>query len=95
MALSLWRVEMQHRQCGPHHVVDSEEIWHVVHGEVVITVGEEAIELTDGDTLVIPENVARHFAATADATMLVCGFGDALATATSEPTTPGTPRWIG
>lgn len=95
MALSLWRVEMHKGHRGPRHVVDVEEVWHVLHGEVAITVGEETIELADGDTLVIPENVARHIAATADAIMLVCGFGDALVTTIDEPTTPGTPPWIG
>lgn len=93
-ALSVWRVEMRQGHHGPRHVVDAEEVWHVLHGEVAITVGEEAVELTDGDTLVVPENVARHISATADAIMLVCGFGDALVTVTGEPTTPGTPPWI-
>lgn len=93
MALSLWRVEIHQGQRRPRHIVDSEEIWHVLHGEVVITVGHESFELTDGDTLVIPENVARHIDATADAIMLVCGFGDALVTVPDEPTTPGTPPW--
>ncbi len=95
MALSLWRVEMQRGQRGPRHVVDSEEVWHILHGEVSITVSEEAVELTEGDTLVIPETVARHLTATTDATMLVCGFGDALVTTAAQTTTPGTPPWIG
>jgi quercetin dioxygenase-like cupin family protein len=95
MALSLWRVEMQQGHRSPRNVVDVEEVWHVLRGEVAITVGEQAVELTDGDTLVIPENVARHIAATADAIILVCGFGDALLTTTDVPTTPGTPPWIG
>ena len=80
---------------GPRHVVDVEEVWHVLHGEVAITVDEEAVELSDGDTFVIPENVARHIAARADAVMLVCGFGDAQVTVSGEPTIRGTPPWIG
>jgi quercetin dioxygenase-like cupin family protein len=95
LALSLWRVEMHQGHRSPRHIVDVEEVWHVLHGEVAITVGEQTVELTDGDTLVIPENVARQIAATADATMLVCGFGDALVTMIDKPTTPGTPRWMG
>jgi quercetin dioxygenase-like cupin family protein len=94
MALSLWRVEMHQGQRSPRNVVDVEEVWHVLRGEVAITVGEETVELTDGDTLVIPENVARHIAATADAIIVVCGFGDALLTTTDEATTPATPPWI-
>jgi quercetin dioxygenase-like cupin family protein len=95
MALSLWRVEMRQGHRSPSHVVDVEEVWHVLRGEVAITVDEETFELTDGDTFVIPEDATRHVAATADAIMLVCGFGDALITVTGEPTTPGTPPWIG
>ena len=95
MALSLWRVEMHQGHRSPRHVVDVEEVWHVLHGKVAITVGEQTVELTDGDTLVIPENVARHIAATADAIILVCGFGDGLVNVTDGPTTPGTPPWIG
>ena len=94
MALSLWRVEMHRGHRSPRHVVDVEEVWHVLQGAVAITIGEQNVELTDGDTLVIPENVARHIAATTDAMVLVCGFGDALVTITDEPT-PGTPPWIG
>ena len=37
--LSIWRVEMRAGQRGPRHVFDSEQVWHVLAGELDVTIG--------------------------------------------------------
>jgi quercetin dioxygenase-like cupin family protein len=91
--LSMWRVDMRQGQHDPDHTIDSEQIWHVTRGELSIAIEQESVQLTAGDTLVVPEAVARRVAALTDATAVVCGFGDAIV---AIPGQAGcTPTWIG
>jgi len=91
--LSMWQVDMRRGQRDPDHTVDSEQIWHVIDGELAISVGQESVRLAAGDTLVVPEALVRQVTALSDATAFVCGFGDALVAVPGEAAT--TPAWMG
>ena len=91
--LSMWQVDMRHGQRDLDHTVDSEQIWHVTSGELAIHVERESMQLAAGDTLVVPEAVARKVVALTDATAVVCGFGDAIVAIPGEAGI--TPAWIG
>lgn len=91
--LSMWQVDMRRGQRDSDHIVDSEQIWHVIDGELAISVGQESVRLAAGDTLVVPEALVRQVTALSDATAFVCGFGDALVAAPGEAGT--TPVWMG
>ena len=93
--LSLWQVEMREGERGPLHVFDSEQVWTVVAGEVLIRVDEETFVLEEGDTLVLPRRSERQVSAVSDARMIVCGHGDAVASVPGEASSRGTPKWIG
>jgi quercetin dioxygenase-like cupin family protein len=88
----MWQVEMRRGQRDSDHIVDSEQIWHVVRGELAIAVEEESVRLAPGDTLVVPEARSRRVTALTDATAVVCGFGDAIVAIPGEA--GSTPPWI-
>jgi rifampicin phosphotransferase len=67
----MWRVDMRQDQCDVDHTVDSEQIWHVISGELAIAVEQERVRLAAGDTLVVPEAIARQVTALTDATQIV------------------------
>jgi quercetin dioxygenase-like cupin family protein len=92
--LSLWQVEMEAGITGPLHVFDREQLWTVLHGELTITVGDTATDVTAGDTVVIPDEVERQVHARTAARLIVCGPGDAVASVPGEETSRGTPPWI-
>ena len=93
-ALSMWRVEMRRGQREPRQIVDSEQIWHVVTGRLAIEIDRDAVRLAPGDTIVIPEAVARDVVAESDVTALVCGFGDAVVSSPGDPGAFETPAWM-
>jgi quercetin dioxygenase-like cupin family protein len=90
--LSMWQVEMAGGQCESDHTVDSEQIWHVVRGELSIVIDQKSVRLAAGDTLVVPESLSRRVTALSDATAVVCGFGDAIVAGPGEA--GSTPPWI-
>jgi mannose-6-phosphate isomerase-like protein (cupin superfamily) len=75
-------------------VFDSEQIWHVVDGEVAVTVQGNIIDLATGDSLVLPPEVERQITATTAAQLVVCGRGDAIASVPGEAISRGVPAWI-
>lgn len=91
--LSMWKVEMRRGRCDPDHTVDSEQIWHVICGELTIAIEQESVRLAAGDTLVVPEVLSRRVTAVTDVTAVVCGFGDAIVAIPGEAGI--TPPWIG
>ena len=93
--LSIWKVDMRAGQQGPRHVLDSEQVWHVVDGEISIMVEDESTQLRSGDAIVLAADVTRQITALVDTAMIVCGRGDAIATVPGETGSRGTPPWIG
>ncbi len=93
--LSMWLVEMRAGQQGPVHVFDTEQIWHLVEGEAEVMSGARKLVLTPGDTVVLPAGTERQVSARADARLVVCGRGDAVARVPGEADPRGTPPWIG
>lgn len=91
--LSMWRVDTRQGRCDPCHTVDSEQIWHVTCGELAMAIKQESVRLAVGDTLVVPETLARQVTALTDATAVVCGFGDAIVAMAGEAGL--TPPWVG
>ena len=91
--LSMWQVDMSQGQSDPDHIVDSEQIWHVTRGQLAIAIEQESVRLAAGDTLVVPETLARRVTALTDATAVVCGFGDAIVEIPGEA--GSTPPWMG
>ena len=92
--LSLWQVEMAAGASGPRHVFDSEQLWTVREGRVVVDVAGESCTLEQGDTLVLAAGAERQIHATTDALILVCGHGHATASVPGETSSRGTPPWI-
>ena len=91
--LSMWQVDMRQGQRDSGHTVDSEQIWHVIRGELAIAIEQESVRLAAGDTLVVPEALSREVTALTDTTAVVCGFGDAIVAIPGEA--GSTPPWIG
>ena len=92
--LSLWEVEMTAGTSGPRHVFDSEQLWTVREGLIVVDVVDESCTLQQGDTLVLAAGAERQIHATTDALILVCGHGHAVASVPGETSSRGTPSWI-
>jgi quercetin dioxygenase-like cupin family protein len=93
-ALSMWRAELKRGARDPCQIVDSEQIWHVTHGRLAVAIDGSIVELSAGDSLVIPEVVPRNITAVTDATAIVCGFGDAQVSTPGKPRGVTTPPWI-
>lgn len=92
--LSLWVVEMTAGSRGPRHVVDSEQLWTLVSGELALEGDGDTVTLRAGDTAVLPAGVARQISARAASRALVCGHGDAVVRVVGEAGDRGTPAWI-
>jgi len=92
--LSLWQVEMTAGAHGPLHVFDSEQLWTVLDGRVIVDVDGQACALEPGDTIVLPGGKTRQIKAVNDARLLACGRGDATASVPCEAQPRGTPPWI-
>jgi quercetin dioxygenase-like cupin family protein len=93
-AISLWRVEFSIGASGPVHVMDSEQIWTVTSGTIVCIIDEDLHTLTTGDTILIAGKVTRQFVATTNASLVVCGKSDALASTPANSDQAITPPWI-
>ena len=93
-ALSMWQVEMAAGAQGPRHVVDSEQVWTVLEGQLAAAVAGEESELRAGDTVVLPAGAQRQLSAPTDVRVLVCGHGDATARVPGEHAPRGTPPWV-
>lgn len=92
--LSMWQVEMFAGSSGPRHSFDSEQLWSVQAGRVVVDVGSERCQLEPGDTVSLPAGVERQIHAATDTRILVCGYGGAIVRVPGEPAPRGTPAWI-
>lgn len=92
--LSLWQVEMSAGASGPKHVFDSEQLWSVQTGRIVVVAGDQSHRLGPGDTALLPAGVERQIHAATDARMLVCGHGQAIVSVPGDPAPRGTPAWI-
>jgi quercetin dioxygenase-like cupin family protein len=92
--LSMWQVEMTAGALGPRHVFDSEQLWTVLEGELLVAVDGESGQLAVGDTMVLPAGVERRISARTAVRLLVCGRGDAVVRVPGEDTPRGTPAWI-
>jgi quercetin dioxygenase-like cupin family protein len=88
-------VEMRAGQQGPLHVIDTEQIWHLIDGEAQVTAGAGHLVLGPGDTVVLPAGIERQVAARTDAQLVVCGRGNAVARVPGEAASRGIPPWIG
>jgi quercetin dioxygenase-like cupin family protein len=92
--LSLWKVQMRAGARGPLHVVDSEQLWTVVRGEIAVTLEGTAHDLAAGDTIVLAAGRERQIAALRSAEAVVCGHGSAIVSVPGEDAPRGTPPWI-
>ncbi len=92
--LSVWKVDMRAGQQGPRHLIDREQVWHVVDGVISVTVEAESAQLKGGDAIVLAAGVERQITAHADAEIIVCGRGDAVASVPGETGSRGTPPWM-
>ena len=63
-------------------------------GRVAIAAADQSVELQGGDTTVLPANVERQVRALEDATLIVCGFADGIASVPGEDAPRGTPAWV-
>lgn len=79
---------------GPLHVIDSEQIWTVLDGELSVTIAGQREDIHPGDTIVIPADRERQISARTDVRLRVCGHGSAIARVSGESEPRGTPAWI-
>ncbi|UUY04471.1 hypothetical protein LRS13_02750 [Svornostia abyssi] len=89
--LSLWRVAMAAGQRGPRHVFDSEQIWTVLEGAIVIGTRQGTFSLRAGDTVALPAGIERQLAAEQDTVAIVAGDGAASVFVPGEDAPRGTP----
>jgi mannose-6-phosphate isomerase-like protein (cupin superfamily) len=94
VGLSMWEVAMTAGGSGPLHVIDSEQIWTVLDGEISVVIADRREDIRSGDTVVIPAELERQIFARTDAHLLVCGHGSAIARVPGEPEPRGIPDWI-
>jgi hypothetical protein len=80
---------------GPLHVFDKERIWHVLAGHVDIAIDDEPFSLHPGDTIVLAAGARRQVSACSDVRLVVCGWGDAVASVPGEAASRGVPPWTG
>ena len=94
--LSLWRVSMYAGQCGPQHIFDVEQAWHLLDGAASITVDTTSVELSVGDTVVLPAGTQRQVRTDSGAIFVVSGLARGLAVPISAagPGEPVSPAWI-
>lgn len=92
--LSVWRVEMRPGQRGPRHAFDSEQVWHVLDGQVEISAGGELLTLGPGDAVVLAADMERQISAVTAAHLIVSGHGTATATVPGEAAPGVVPAWI-
>jgi quercetin dioxygenase-like cupin family protein len=92
--LSMWEVAMAAGASGPLHVIDSEQIWTVLDGELSVAIEGQREDIRSEDTIVIPAELERQIFARTDVRLLVCGHGNAIARVPGEPEPRGTPAWI-
>ena len=92
--LSMWLVDMRAGQQGPLHVFDVEQIWHVLQGQVEITIDADPAILGPGDTLVLAAGSQRQVSALTDVRLAVCGRADTAVYVPGEATSRAAPPWI-
>src|SRR5690349_2542164 len=92
--ISLWKIAMRAGQRGPLHVIDSEQVWHVLAGEADVEVDGEVHRVRAGDAVVLPAGAVRVVASVTAAEFIACGRGDAIASVVGEEAPRGTPAWI-
>jgi quercetin dioxygenase-like cupin family protein len=95
-ALSLWRVAMTAGQRGPNHSFDVEQAWHLLEGSAELSVDGKAVEVSVGDTVIVPAGVPRQIGTGSGAAFVVCGVADGSATPISAdgPGEAVAPAWI-
>lgn len=59
-ATAVWRVDMQPSHAGPLHHIDEQQVWTVLAGDASVELGDETFDLSTGDTMVLPADVARR-----------------------------------
>lgn len=78
--LSVWRATMRPGQSGPLHTFDVEQVWHVLEGAATIVVDTESIDLSVGDTLVLPAGTPRQAHTDSGVCFVVSGLASGKAT---------------
>lgn len=92
--LSIWKIAMQSGRKGPHHIIDREQVWHVLSGEAEFAVGGETHRLGAGDTVILPAGAERQVTALTGTEIIACGPPSAIAWVVGEDAPRGTPPWI-
>lgn len=91
----VWRVDMRPGQEGPPHLIDTEQVWTVLHGSATIDIGGDAVVVAAGDTVVVPGAVPRRVVAGPDAGLAAIVVGEAGARAgLVDGTDKGVPAWV-
>jgi quercetin dioxygenase-like cupin family protein len=57
---SVWRVDMAAGACGPVHAFDTDQVWTVIAGAARITLADDTLSLTRGDTVILPADARRQ-----------------------------------
>ena len=87
-----WQISWSGRQDGTPHFVDHEEVFVMLAGRMVFSVGDEEFEVGPGDAVVIPAHTrlsaANPFDETADALAILPAGAQARMSADGEPFTP-------
>ena len=92
--VSAWRIVMHPGQQGPLHVLNREQVWHVLSGDADFAVGGETAHLHAGDAVVRPRGADRQVTAVTATEIIACGESNAVATVVGEDQPRGTPSWI-
>ncbi|MEV0586890.1 cupin domain-containing protein [Nonomuraea sp. NPDC050310] len=92
--LSLWRVEVPAGASGPLHEISTEQIWTFLAGGATVQLGEQALTVTAGDTVVLPAGVTRRLTADEEAGFTAICTAPGTARASVDGKDFGVPSWI-
>ncbi|WP_129669483.1 cupin domain-containing protein [Phytoactinopolyspora endophytica] len=91
----IWRVDVGPGQVGPAHVIDTQQIWTVLHGDVTVDLDGSTIDAGPGDTIVMPGAVPRQVSAGSANGFAAIVVGAAGARASlPDGTDRGVPPWM-
>lgn len=57
---SVWRVDMTPGAAGPAHTFDADQVWTVLDGGARISLDDDTITVTSGDTVIMPADAPRQ-----------------------------------
>ena len=79
---------------GPVHRFDVEQLWTVLDGRATLEIGDETVELTSGDTAVLPAGALRRLTTGDEGLQAIVTGASGAPALLADGTDRGVPPWI-